>query len=133
VPYVDGYLIPVPVKKLPAYRRIAQKAAKIWLEHGALEVRECVGNDLDVKRMVSFPRVLKPKAGETVVFSWIVYRSKSDRNRVNKKVIEDPRIAGMVDPKDMPFDMKRMVFGGFKAMVDVVAGTGAASRAARKK
>jgi len=116
--YVDGYLLPVPKKHLPAYRRLAQKAGKIWREHGALEFRECAGDDLNVKGMLTFPRQIKTKPGETVVFSWIVFKSKAHRDRVNAKVMKDPRIANM-DPKSMPFDTKRMAYGGFKVIVDV--------------
>ena len=118
MPYVDGYVLPVPKKNLPAYRRMALKAGKIWREHGALEYRECVGDDLNVKFGVSFPKTIKLKPGETVVFSWIVYKSRADRDRVNAKVMKDPRLAKMMDPKSMPFDCKRMVCGGFKILVD---------------
>ncbi len=118
--YVDGFLLPVPKRNLQAYRRIAQKAGKVWREHGALEYRECVGDDLKVKGMVAFPRKLKLKPGETVVFSWIVYRSRAHRDRVNAKVMKDPRLAKMMeDPKSMPFDVKRMAYGGFKVLVDL--------------
>jgi len=115
--YVDGFVIPVPKKSIPYYRRIAQKAGKIWREHGALEYRECVGDDLDVKKIVPFPRSARAKRGETVVFSWIVFKSRAHRDRVNAKVFKDPRIAKML-PQGMPFDMKRMVYGGFKVLVD---------------
>ena len=117
--YVDGFLLPVPSKNLAAYRRIARKAGKIWREHGALEYRECVGNDLKVKVGLPFPRQMKLKAGETAVFSWIVYKSRAHRDQVNAKVMKDPRIASMSDPKNMPFDVKRMAYGGFQIMVDV--------------
>ncbi|HEX9304858.1 MAG TPA: DUF1428 domain-containing protein [Thermoanaerobaculia bacterium] len=116
--YVDGYVLPVPKKNVDAYRRMAQKAGKIWREHGALEYRECVGNDLNVKWGVKFPRVVKGKPSETVVFSWIVFKSRADRDRVNAKVMKDPRLAPMMDPKAMPFDPKRMVYGGFKVLVE---------------
>jgi len=116
--YVDGFVIPVPRKKVQDYRRIALKAGKIWREHGALEVRECVGDDLAVKGLVPFPRRLKLKAGETVVFSWIVFKSRAHRDRVNAKVMKDPRMAGM-DPTTVPFDVKRMLYGGFKILVAV--------------
>jgi uncharacterized protein YbaA (DUF1428 family) len=114
--YVDGYVLPVPRKNLGAYRAIARKAGKIWREHGALEFRECAGDDLDVKGMVPFPRTIKLKRGETVMFSWIVFKSRAHRDRVNAKVMSDPRLSGM-DPKSMPFDCKRMVYGGFKELV----------------
>lgn len=116
--YVDGYVLPVPKKNLQAYRRIAQKAWKIWREHGALEYRECAGDDLDVKWGVPFPRQIKLKPGETVVFAWIVFKSRAHRDRVNAKVMKDPRLAESMDLKSMPFDMKRMVYGGFKVLVD---------------
>jgi uncharacterized protein YbaA (DUF1428 family) len=116
--YVDGYVLPVPKKKVDAYRRMAQKAGKIWREHGALEFRECVGDDLNVKWGVKFPRVVKAKPGETVFFSFIVFKSRADRDRVNAKVMKDPRLASMIDPKAMPFDPKRMVYGGFKVLVE---------------
>lgn len=116
--YVDGYVLPVPKKNLRAYRRMAQKAGKIWREHGALEFRECGGNDLKVKFGVPFSRVVKAKPGETVVFSWIVFKSRAHRDRVNAKVWKDPRITGMCDQKSMPFDVKRMAWGGFKVLVE---------------
>ena len=116
--YVDGYLVPVPKKNMDAYRRMAQKAAKVWREHGALEVRECVGEDLKVKWGVAFPRLLRLKPGETAVYSWIVFKSRAQRDRVNARVMKDPRLATMMDPKAMPFDAKRMVYGGFKVIVD---------------
>jgi uncharacterized protein YbaA (DUF1428 family) len=116
--YVDGYVLPVPRRNLQAYVRIARKAGKIWREHGALEVRECAGDDLDVKGMIPFPRRIKLKRGETVVFSWIVFKSRAHRDRVNAKVMKDPRLSKM-DPKSMPFDCERIVCGGFKVFVDV--------------
>ena len=119
MPYVDGFLIPVPKKNLAAYRRMSAKAGKVWKEYGALEYRECVGDDLNVKGIKPFPRQLKTRPGETVVFSWIVYRSKAQRDRINAKVMKDPRLANMMDPKDMPFDSKRMVYGGFKVLIDL--------------
>ncbi len=115
--YVDGYVLPVPKKNLQAYRRMATKAGKIWREHGALEYRECAGDDLDVKWGVPFPRQIKLKPGETVVFAWIIFSSRAHRDRVNAKAIKDPRLANM-DQKSMPFDYKRMVYGGFKILVD---------------
>ena len=116
MPYVDGFVLPVPKKNVPAYRRMAKKAGKIWKEHGALEFRECMGDDLNVRMGVSFKKLAKLKANETVFFSYIVYRSKADRNRVNKKVMSDPRL--QMDMKKMPFDFKRMMYGGFKVLVD---------------
>ena len=117
--YVDGFVVPVPKKKLQAYRRMAQKAGKIWREHGALEFRECLADDVKWGKRTSFPRSVKQKPGETVVFSYIVYKSKADRNRVNAKVMKDKRLAAMMDPKSVPFDAKRMIYGGFKVLVDL--------------
>lgn len=97
MPYVDGYVVPVPTDQLPAYRRLAQKAGKIWREHGALEYRECVADDVKVGKRTSFPRSVKLKSDETVVFAWIVFKSRADRDRVNAKVMEDPRLAKMMD------------------------------------
>jgi uncharacterized protein YbaA (DUF1428 family) len=116
--YIDGFVLPVPKKKLNAYRRLAERSGKIWREHGALEYRECVGDDLLVKMGLSFPRLTKIKKNETVVFAWIVYRSRPHRDRVNAKVMKDPRIHALCDPKDMPFDCTRMTYGGFKVLVD---------------
>ena len=116
--YVDGYVLPVPRKNLQAYLRIAGKAAKIWREHGALEYRECVGDDLKVKWGLGFPRMARAKPRETVVFSWIVFKSRAHRDRVNAKVMKDARLTSMVDDTSMPFDVKRMVYGGFKVLVD---------------
>ena len=116
--YVDGFVVPVPRKKLKAYRRMAQKAGKVWREHGALEFRECVADDVKVGKRTSFPRSVKLKRGETVFFSYIVFKSRADRDRVNAKVMKDPRISGMGDINDMPFDAKRMIYGGFKVRVD---------------
>jgi uncharacterized protein YbaA (DUF1428 family) len=117
--YVDGFVLPIPKNKLEVYRRIAQKAGKVWKDHGALEYVECVGDDLHPKGMKTFPRLVKPRPGETIVFSWIVYRSRAHRDRVNAKVMNDPRLAAMMDPKAMPFDVKRMAYGGFKVLVEV--------------
>jgi uncharacterized protein YbaA (DUF1428 family) len=116
--YVDGFIVPVPKKNVAAYRRIAQKAGKIWREHGALAYRECVADDVKVGKLTSFPRSVKIKRGETVVFSWIVYKSRKHRDAVNAKVMNDPRIANM-GPEMMPFDGKRMIYGGFTTMVDL--------------
>jgi uncharacterized protein YbaA (DUF1428 family) len=115
--YVDGFVLPVPKRKVDDYRRMARKAAKVWREHGALEYRECVADDVKPGKVTSFPQSVKLKRGETVVFSWIVYRSRAHRDRVNAKVMSDPRITGM-DPKDMPFDAQRMFFGGFDVIVE---------------
>ena len=117
--YVDGFVLPVPKKNLNAYRRMAKAASKIWREYGALEYRECVGDDLNVKFGLPFPRGIKIKPGETVIFSWIVYKSKAHRDRVNKMIMKDPRIQQLCpDPKKMPFDDKRMLYGGFKTLVE---------------
>ena len=115
--YVDGYVLPVPKKNMPAYRRMAEKAGKVWREHGALEFRECVGDDLKTKMAASFPGTIKLKRGETVVFSWIVFKSRAHRDSVNAKVMKDPRLAKSMDPKAMPFDAKRMFWGGFKVLI----------------
>ena len=115
--YVDGYVLPVPKRNVDAYRRIARKAAKIWREHGALEYRECVGDDLNVKMGMPFPRAMQLKPSETVIFAWIVFKSRAHRDRVNAKVMKDPRLADM-GPDQTPFDCNRMVYGGFKVIVD---------------
>jgi uncharacterized protein YbaA (DUF1428 family) len=116
--YVDGYVLPIPTKHLAFYKRLATKAGKIWMEHGALEYRECVGEDLNIKELVQFPTAFKAKADETVIFAWIVFRSRAHRDRVNSKVMADPRLASM-GPKDVPFDHKRMAYGGFKDLVSL--------------
>ncbi len=116
--YVDGFLLSVPTKNLPAYKRMAKLASKVWLDHGALEYRECIGDDMDAKGMIPFPRAAKTRAGETVVFSWIVYKTRAHRDRVNAKVMKDPRLLKSIDPKNMPFDCKRMAYGGFKVLVE---------------
>ena len=117
--YVDGFIVPVPKRKLQAYRRLAQRAGKVWREHGALEYRECVADDVKVGKVTSFPRSVKRKPGETVVFSWIVYKSRAHRDRVIAKVMKDPRLADMMDPKTVPFDAKRMIYGGFTTLLEV--------------
>lgn len=116
--YVDGFVLAVPKKNLKAYARMASLGGKIWKEHGALEYRECVGEDLKVKFGVPFPKVAKAKAGETVVFSWILYKSRKHRDQVNAKVMKDPRLGAMMKDKEMPFDVKRMAYGGFEVLVD---------------
>ncbi len=116
--YVDGFVLPVPKKNLKAYYAIARKAGKVWRDHGALEYNESVGDDLNVHFGMPFPDLVKPKRDETVVFSWIVYKSRAHRDKVNAAVMKDPRLTEMCDPKKkMPFDCKRMVYGGFKIMV----------------
>ena len=117
--YVDGFVQPVPKRNLNAYRRIARKAGKIWREHGALEYRECVADDVKTGKVTSFPQSVKRKRNETVVFSWVVFKSRAHRDRVNAKVMKDPRLADMLDPKAMPFDTSRMIYGGFEVIVDV--------------
>ena len=117
--YVDGYVLPVPVKNLDAYWRDARKAGKIWREHGALAYVECVGDDVKPGKHTSFPQSVKLKPGETVVFAWIVYKSRAHRDRVNAKVMKDPRLADMMDPKKLPFDGKRMFWGGFKVTIEI--------------
>jgi uncharacterized protein YbaA (DUF1428 family) len=117
--YVDGVVLPLPKRNVDAYRRMARKAGKIWREHGALEYRECIADDVPVGKLTSFPRSVQRKRGETVVFSWIVFKSRAHRDRVNAKVMDDPRLADMMDAKAMPFDAKRMIYGGFNVLVDV--------------
>ncbi|MBA2641469.1 MAG: DUF1428 domain-containing protein [Actinobacteria bacterium] len=117
--YVDGFVLPVPKRNIDAYRRMSRKAGKIWREHGALEYRECLGDDVPVGEVTSFPRSVQLKRGEIVVFAWIVFKSRAHRDRVNAKVMKDPRLADMMDPKAMPFDGKRMIYGGFEVVVDV--------------
>ena len=121
--YIDGFLLPVPKKNLAAYRRMSAKASKVWKEHGALEYRECVADDVKAGKLTSFPAGVKLKKGEEVWFSWIVYRSRRDRDRVNGRAMKDPRLAKMMDMKAMPFDSKRMVYGGFRMLVDFSGGT----------
>jgi uncharacterized protein YbaA (DUF1428 family) len=118
MPYVDGFVLPVPKKNLAAYRKMAKAAGKIWREYGAVDYKECAGDDMDVKMGVPFPKLVKPKRGETVVFSWIVYKSKAHRDSVNAKIIKDPRIARMMSGKKVPFDCKRMAYGGFRTIVE---------------
>jgi len=116
--YVDGFVLAIPKKNIAAYTKISRAAGRVWKEHGALEYRECAGDDLKAQMGVPFPRLAQARGGETVVFSWIVYKSRAHRDRVNKKVMKDPRIAkSMTGP--MPFDLKRMAYGGFKVIVDL--------------
>jgi len=116
--YVDGYVLPVPKKNLSVYRQVAQKAGKIWREHGALEYRECVGEDLKSGWGVTFPKMMESKASETIVFSYVVFKSRAHRDKVNAKVMKDKRLNEMMNDSEMPFDCKRMVYGGFKVLVD---------------
>ena len=116
--YVDGFVIPVPKQKLPAYLRMARLAGRVWRDHGALEFREAVADDVKVGKRTSFPRSVKLKRGETVVYAWIVFKSRAHRDRVNSKVMADKRFAKMMNGGAMPFDGKRMIFGGFKVLVE---------------
>jgi uncharacterized protein YbaA (DUF1428 family) len=115
--YVDGFIVAVPKKNLKAYQALARKAGKVWKDYGALEYRECVAEDVKVGKLTSFPRSVNLKPGETVIFSWITYKSRKHRDSVNAKVMKDPRLANMMDPKAMPFDGKRMIYGGFDTIV----------------
>lgn len=115
--YVDGFVIPIQKKNVDAYKKLARKASKLWREHGALEYRECVGDDLDAHCGPGFPKQVKLKPGETVVFAWIVFKSRAHRDKVNKKVLADERIAKLC-PETYPFDVNRMVYGGFKVIVE---------------
>lgn len=115
--YVDGFLIPIPTKNLAAYKKLAKKANKVWLDHGALSYFETAGDEMKVKGVVSFAKVSKAKPSETVILAWIVYKSKAHRNAVNKKVMADPRIANF-DPSLMPFDSNKMIYGGFKVLIE---------------
>lgn len=116
--YVDGYVVPVPKQNVEAYRQLAEESGKIWREYGALEFVECIADDMKLGEVTSFPRAVKMEPGETVVFSWIVFESREHRDRVNEQVMNDPRIAGM-DHSAMPFDGKRMFWGGFELLVSV--------------
>lgn len=116
--YVDGFVLPVPKKNLETYRRISKKCGKIWREHGALDYNECVAEDVKPGKYTSFPQSVKLKKDEVVVFSWIIFKSRTHRDRVNKKVMEDPRLKDMMSGKDMPFDGKRMIYGGFQTIVE---------------
>jgi uncharacterized protein YbaA (DUF1428 family) len=115
--YVDGFVVPVPKKKRAAYVAMARKASRVWKDHGALDYHECLADDVSWGKRTSFPRSVKLKASEEVWFSWIVYRNRRHRDRVMAKVMKDKRLASMMDIKNLPFDAKRMIFGGFKAIV----------------
>ena len=117
--YVDGFVLPVPKNKLKAYTAMAKLASKVWMEHGALDYKECIADDVTAGKRTSFPRSVKLKRGETVIFSYIVYKTRKHRDTVLAKVMKDPRLANMMDPKKMPFDGKRMFWGGFKTIVEV--------------
>lgn len=120
MPYVDGFLLPLRSDKLDAYRRMARQASKIWIDHGALEYRECIADEFGEKPMLSFRESAGAKRNETVIFAWIVYKTKAQRNRVNAAVMKDPRIEKMCG-KDMPFSVERMAYGGFKVLVEALA------------
>ncbi|HWA22467.1 MAG TPA: DUF1428 domain-containing protein [Caulobacterales bacterium] len=117
MPYVDGFIVPVPTSKLDAYKKMAKLGSKVWRDHGAIDYREWIADDVKPGKWTSFPQSVKLKPGETVVFSYITYKSRADRDRVNKAVMADPRLADMMDPKSMPFDGKRMIYGGFKELI----------------
>lgn len=117
--YVDGFIVPVPRKKLAAFRSMAKKVGKVWMEHGALSYVECVADDVKVGKRTSFPRSVKLKSGETVVFAWITYKSRASRDRIVDKVTKDKRSAAIMSHDAMPFDGKRMIFGGFKAFLEL--------------
>ena len=117
--YVDGFIVAVPANKVEDYRKLSRKAGKIWMEYGALEYTECIADDVKPGKLTSFPQSVKLKAGEVVVFSWITYKSRKQRDSVNKKVMSDPRLEAMMDPKNLPFDGKRMIWGGFKTIVEL--------------
>lgn len=117
--YVDGFIVPVPKKKINQYLKMAKLGAKVWKEHGAIDYFETMADDVQVGKWTSFPRSVKLKKGETVFFSWITYKSRKHRDSVIKKVMSDPRLEQFMDPKNMPFDGKRMIYGGFETMVKV--------------
>ena len=119
MPYVDGFVLPVPKANVEAYREMARRAGKIWREHGALQYRECLADDVKPGEHTSFPQAVKLEPDETVVFAWIVYESRARRDEINAKVMADPRLADMMDPKKLPFDGKRMFWGGFEMFVDL--------------
>ena len=117
--YVDGFMLPLPQKILKAYKAMARKAGKVWREYGALDFKECVADDVKKGKWTSFPQAVKLKPGEVVVFAWILYRNRKHRDSVNKKVMKDPRITAQMDPKKLPFDARRMIWGGFNVVVDL--------------
>jgi uncharacterized protein YbaA (DUF1428 family) len=116
--YVDGFVVPVPKDKIEEYKKLARQSGEIWKEYGALAYIECLGDDVPYGELTSFPRAVQAKDGETVAFSWIVYESREARDEVNKKVMADPRMKNM-DPSQMPFDGKRMIYGGFKSFLEL--------------
>lgn len=117
--YVDGFVVPLPKKNIAAYRLMARKAGKVWREHGAISYIECIGDDVKPGKLTSFPQSVKLKADEVAIFSWSVYKSRKHRDSVNKKVMSDPRLKSMMNPKALPFDGKRMIYGGFKTLVEL--------------
>ena len=121
--YVDGFVVPIPLHNVDAYRRMSEKCGKLWIEHGALQFWESIGDDVKPGKLTSFPQAVQLKDDEVVAFSWILYKSREDRDRINAKVMEDPRMKDMIDPANMPFDGKRMFWGGFKTIVEMSAST----------
>ncbi|WLI89607.1 DUF1428 domain-containing protein [Massilia sp. R2A-15] len=119
MPYVDGFVVPVPREKLDAYRAMSQRCGEVWKEFGALRFRECVADDVKPGQWTSFPQSVKLEEGEVVVFSWIEYNNRAERDAINEKVMKDPRLADVMKPENMPFDGKRMIYGGFETMVDL--------------
>jgi len=119
MPYIDGFIVPVPKSNLDAYRDMATKCGEIWREHGALKTRECIAEDVKPGKLTSFPQSVDLQDGETVMFSWIEFESRAHRDEVNDKVMNDPRMKSMMEPESMPFDGKRMIYGGFDVMVDI--------------
>jgi uncharacterized protein YbaA (DUF1428 family) len=117
--YVDGFVTPIPKRKVAEYKRMSRKVGKVWLDHGALEYREWIADDVKWGKRTSFLRAVKQKPGETISFAYVVYKSRADRDRVNAKAMKDKRMAAMMDPKNMPFDMRRMIWGGFKSLVSL--------------
>lgn len=117
--YVDGFVVPVPRAKLDAYKQMSERCGNVWLEHGALQYRECLGDDVKAGKQTSFPQSVQLKDDEVVVFSWIVYRNRDERDRINEKVMSDPRLKDVMDPAKLPFDGKRMFWGGFETMVEL--------------
>lgn len=117
--YVDGFVLPLPTKNVESYREIASKCGAIWREHGALQFRECIADDVKPGKLTSFPQSVNLEAEETVIFSWIVYESRAHRDEANDKVMKDPRMADMMKPEALPFDGKRMIYGGFEVLVDL--------------
>jgi uncharacterized protein YbaA (DUF1428 family) len=119
MPYVDGFIVPVPKKNVDTYREVARKCGAIWREHGALQFRECIADDVKPGKLTSFPQSVNLEPDETIVFSWITFESRARRDEINDKVMKDPRMADMMNPATMPFDGKRMIYGGFEVFVDL--------------